>query len=111
MRSSTTASTSRPTTQTLTESFELAQQFLPGIAPPGNLLRLIGTHRRRRGTRTARDSFDGADVLATLAAGSGLPLALLDPRAPLPLEEVRAFFERRILEQPEAVTASSSGSR
>ena len=44
-----------------------------------------------------------SDVLATLASASGLPLALLDANVPLRLEDVRAFFEARILEQPEAV--------
>ncbi|MGH3078354.1 MAG: AAA family ATPase, partial [Gaiellaceae bacterium] len=88
--------------ETLAESFELAQQFLPGIAPPGNLLRLL-TATAVEAVEQGAESFGGADVLATLAAGSGLPLALLDPDAALPLAEVRAFFERRVLEQPEAV--------
>ena len=87
---------------TLAESFELAQQFLPGVAPPGNVLRLLQSTAAEAAEQGA-ESFVGRDVLATLAAASGLPLALLDPNAPLPLEEVRSFFERRILEQPEAV--------
>ena len=88
--------------ETLTESFELAQQFLPGIATPGNLIRLLQTTAAETSERGVT-AFGKADVLATLAAGTGLPLALLDPDAPLPLDEVRAFFERRVLEQPEAV--------
>jgi ATP-dependent Clp protease ATP-binding subunit ClpC len=87
---------------TLAESFELAQQFLPGVSPPGNLLRLMSS-TAAEAAEQGGNTFDQADVLATLAAGSGLPLALLDPAIPLPLEDVRAFFERRILEQPEAV--------
>ena len=50
-----------------------------------------------------RAEFETSDVLATLAASSGLPLAMLDPNAPLSLDEVRAFFEARVLAQPEAV--------
>jgi ATP-dependent Clp protease ATP-binding subunit ClpC len=88
--------------ETLAEAFELAQQFLPSIAPPGNLLRLLHATAAEAAEHGA-DSFDGPDLLATLAASSGLPLALLDAAAPLPLEEVRAFFARRVLEQPEAV--------
>ncbi|HJS49450.1 MAG TPA: AAA family ATPase [Gaiellaceae bacterium] len=88
--------------ETLAEAFELAQQFLPSIARPGNLLRLLLATAAEAAEHGAQ-SFDGPDVLATLAASSGLPLALLDPAAPLPLEEVRAFFARRVLEQPEAV--------
>ena len=42
-------------------------------------------------------------MLTTLAASSGLPLALLDAAAPLPLDDVKAFFTERVLEQPEAV--------
>ena len=42
-------------------------------------------------------------MLTTLAASSGLPLALLDAAAPLPLDAVKAFFTERVLEQPEAV--------
>jgi ATP-dependent Clp protease ATP-binding subunit ClpC len=88
--------------ETLKATFELAQQFLPGIAPPGNLLRLL-TAAAAEGAEQGADRIDDGDVLATLAASSGLPLALLDPDAPLPLADVRAFFERRVLEQPEAV--------
>jgi ATP-dependent Clp protease ATP-binding subunit ClpC len=88
--------------ETLAEAFELAQQFLPGVAPPGNLLRLLLATAAEAAEHGA-ETFDGPDLLATLAASSGLPLALLDPEAPLPLEDVRAFFARRVLEQPEAV--------
>jgi ATP-dependent Clp protease ATP-binding subunit ClpC len=88
--------------ETLAEAFELAQQFLPGIAPPGNLLRLLHATAAETAEQGA-ESFDDAGILATLASSSGLPLALLDPDAPLPLEDVRAFFEQRVLEQPEAV--------
>jgi ATP-dependent Clp protease ATP-binding subunit ClpC len=88
--------------ETLAEAFELAQHFLPDVAPPGNVLRLLHATAAEAAEHGA-ETFVGADVLATLAAASGLPLALLDPDAPLPLEEVRSFFERRVLEQPEAV--------
>jgi ATP-dependent Clp protease ATP-binding subunit ClpC len=88
--------------ETLAEAFELAQHFLPDVAPPGNVLRLLHATAAEAAEHGA-ETFAGADVLATLAAASGLPLALLDPDAPLPLDEVRSFFERRVLEQPEAV--------
>jgi ATP-dependent Clp protease ATP-binding subunit ClpC len=88
--------------ETLVESFELAQQFLPGIAAPGNMLRLLHATAAETAEQGAL-RFGKADVLASLAAGSGLPLALLDPAIPLPLEDVRTFFEERVLEQPDAV--------
>ncbi len=88
--------------QTLAEALELAQQFLPSIAQPGNLLRLV--HATAAEAAEQKESrFDNADVLGTLAASSGLPLALLDAAIPLPLDDVRAFFTERVLEQAEAV--------
>jgi ATP-dependent Clp protease ATP-binding subunit ClpC len=88
--------------ETLAEALELAQQFLPGIAQPGNLLRLVQATVAEAAEQGAT-SFDGRDVLTTVAASSGLPLALLDASAPLPLDEVTSFFTERVLEQPEAI--------
>jgi ATP-dependent Clp protease ATP-binding subunit ClpC len=90
------------TDQVLAESFDLAQQFLPGAASPGNLVRVIESTAEAVAERGA-DEIETADVLATLGKISGLPLALLDPEAPLDLDEVRVFFEERVLGQPEAV--------
>ena len=87
---------------TLGESLELAQQFLPSVAQPGGLLRLVQATAAEAEER-GHETFDGRDALATLAASSGLPLALLDATALLPLDDVRAFFSERVLEQPEAV--------
>ncbi len=87
---------------TLTRSYDLAQQFLPGVSPPGNLLRVV-----RAAVLDAEDAgrttFDSSDVLSALTSASGLPLALLDAHAPLRLDDVRGFFEERILQQPDAV--------
>ena len=89
---------------TLAEAYELAQQFLPGMAAPGNLLRLV-----RAAAAGAADQgesqFDTTGVLQTLAEASGLPLEMLDPSSPLALNEVRGFFEQRVLGQAEAVDA------
>jgi ATP-dependent Clp protease ATP-binding subunit ClpC len=94
----------RAAPETLHEAFELAQQFLPGLAPPGNLLKLAQATAADV-EEEGRHEIETSDVLATLAASSGLPLAMLDPNAPLDLNEVRAFFESRVLAQPEAVSA------
>jgi ATP-dependent Clp protease ATP-binding subunit ClpC len=88
--------------ETLSEAYELAQQFLPRLAPPGNLLRLVNATLAEVEEGGRRD-FETSDVLAALASSSGLPLAMLDPKAPLGLDEVRDFFEGRVLAQPEAV--------
>ena len=42
-------------------------------------------------------------MLGTLAASLGLPLTILDPQAALELDEVRSYFDARVLNQPEAV--------
>lgn len=86
----------------LVESFELAQQFLPGAAPPGNLVRLLEQTAEAVVERGGSE-VETADVLATLAVVSGLPLTLLDPTAPLDLDAARGYFESRVLGQPEAV--------
>jgi len=88
--------------ETLAEALELAQQFLPSVAQPGNVLRLVHA-TAAEAAETDGPRFDGRDVLATLAASTGLPLALLDAAAPLPLDDVRSYFTERVLEQPEAV--------
>ena len=88
---------------TLVRTYDLAQQFLPGVSPPGNLLRLVRA-AALGAVDAGRSEFDAGDVLAALASSSGLPLALLDADVPLRLEDVRAFFEERILEQPDAVS-------
>ena len=54
-------------------------------------------------TSEGSGSLATSDVLATLASLSGLPLAVLDPTRPLHLDDVRAFFEQRVLGQPEAI--------
>ena len=88
---------------TLAEAYELAQQFLPGIAAPGNTLRLISAASAEV-LEEGRDVITSVDVLTTLAATSGLPLTMLDPSMPLPLADVRAFFEERVLGQSDAVS-------
>ena len=86
----------------LDESLELAQQFIPGVAAPGNALQLLQA-AVDDAIDNGRDNLAAGDVLATLASLSGLPLAVLDPTRPLHLEDVRAFFEQRVLGQPEAI--------
>ncbi len=88
--------------QVLVESFELAEQFLPNTAAPGNLLRLVKSTAAEV-AEAGRTSFDTTDVLGTLAASLGLPLTILDPQAALELDEVRSYFNARVLNQPEAV--------
>ena len=88
--------------EVLRESLELAQQFIPSVAPPGNALQLLDAavaDAAEKGT----GSLAATDVLATLSSLSGLPLSVLDPTRPLHLDEVRGFFQKRVLGQPEAI--------
>ncbi len=88
----------------LREGLELARQYLPGLAPPGNLLRLLrGTVRRLREGGRDTAALHIADLLDTLAEATGLPVDLLDGRRRLDLDQIRSFFEQRVLGQPEAV--------
>ncbi len=87
---------------TLEESLDLATHYLPGTAAPGNLLRLLELVLERV-TRGLASAVTPESVIATLSAATGLPLHVLDPRAPLRLDDVRRFFESRVLGQPEAV--------
>ena len=88
----------------LAEAYELAQHYLPAVAPPGNLLALV------RGAAAAvaedgRAEIEVRDLLAVLARASGLPARMLDPSTPLVVDDVRAFLSQRVLGQPEAVDA------
>ncbi|MDT7777996.1 MAG: ATP-dependent Clp protease ATP-binding subunit ClpC [Acidobacteriota bacterium] len=95
----------RASERTLGEALQLAKQYLGDKAAPGNLLLLLdATHRRLVaeekdvGTEIRLD-----DLLVTLSQLTGLPVQILDEREGLDLSELRAFFERRVLGQPEAV--------
>jgi ATP-dependent Clp protease ATP-binding subunit ClpC len=92
----------RAADRVLSESFELAQQFLPGVDSPGNLIRLAGAAAADVAEHGG-SVLETADVLATLSRASGLPLELLDPAARLDVDAVRRFFDERILGQDEAV--------
>ena len=88
--------------ETLAEALDLASHYLPATASPGNLLRLLELVRDRV-ARGLADAVTPETVISTLSDATGLPLHVLDPRAPLSLDEVRRFFESRVLGQPEAV--------
>jgi ATP-dependent Clp protease ATP-binding subunit ClpC len=91
-----------PTVQA--DALELARQHLSASTTPGNVIDLLRQAALRvlaavRGGRAmTRD-----DLLATLAQFTGLPRDVLDDREGLDLAALRAFFERRLMGQPEAV--------
>ena len=88
--------------ETLAEALDLASHYLAAAASPGNVLRVLELVRDRisRGVATG---VTPETVIATLSDATGLPLHVLDPRTPLSLDRVRAYFDARVLGQPEAV--------
>ncbi len=94
--------------QTLQEAFHLARQYFGDKAAPGNLLLFLEATRRRLLTGAVDEGAASGvitldDLLVTLSQLTGLPVSILDEREGLKLEELRAFFEQRVLGQPEAV--------
>jgi ATP-dependent Clp protease ATP-binding subunit ClpC len=87
----------------LKELLEISEFYLSHVARPGGaaeLLRQVIANCRETGRSTTR-----RDVLDLLSQSIGVPCDLLDDSKPLDLPGVRAFFERRIIGQPEAVGA------
>lgn len=82
---------------------ELADFYLVGTAQPGRsvglLRRVLGAAAGREGPVTERD------ILQTLSSATGIPVDYLDDEMPLDRGKVRAFFEARVMGQPEAVDA------
>jgi ATP-dependent Clp protease ATP-binding subunit ClpC len=94
----------RASQRTLREALQLAKQYLDDKAAPGNLLLLLeATGRRLLAEGGGPDEVRLDDLLVTLSQLTGLPVQMLDEREGLDLSELRAFFERRVLGQPEAV--------
>ncbi|MFL6258043.1 MAG: AAA family ATPase [Pyrinomonadaceae bacterium] len=94
----------RATERTLREALQLAKQYLDDKTAPGNLLLLLeATDRRLLAEGRGSEEVKLDDLLVTLSQLTGLPVQMLDEREGLDLSELRAFFERRVLGQPEAV--------
>jgi ATP-dependent Clp protease ATP-binding subunit ClpC len=93
--------------ETLREAFQLAKQYLGDKAAPGNLLLFLEATQRRLAAEDEGPALSRGvtldDLLVTLSQLTGLPVSILDEREGLDLSELRAFFERRVLGQPEAV--------
>ncbi|HEX4147740.1 MAG TPA: AAA family ATPase [Pirellulales bacterium] len=90
---------------------ELSEDYFPGQAFPGKAARLLDRVLReeadKAGTEAAPPGLEiGREhVLRALAQLTGIPSQLLDDAQSLRLEEVRHFFDSRIIGQGEAVEA------
>jgi ATP-dependent Clp protease ATP-binding subunit ClpC len=94
----------RASDRTLGEALQLAKQYLGDKAAPGNLLLLLdATDRRLLSEQEPPQELRLDDLLVTLSQLTGLPAEILDEREGLDLSALRAFFEKRVLGQPEAV--------
>ncbi len=82
---------------------ELADFYLAGTAQPGRTVSLL--RRVLSDTAGRAAPVCERDVLTTLSTSTGIPIDFLDDAVPLDREQVRAFFEARVMGQPEAVDA------
>jgi ATP-dependent Clp protease ATP-binding subunit ClpC len=82
---------------------ELADYFASGGVQPGRsvglLRKVVGLTEDRPGPITEQD------ILTTLSRSTGIPAEFLDDAVALRRDDVRKFFEDRVMGQPEAVEA------
>ncbi|MCI0455352.1 MAG: AAA family ATPase, partial [Gemmataceae bacterium] len=82
---------------------ELADFYAGGTVQPG---RSVGLLRRVLSATAGRSGpVSERDVLNTISASTGIPVSFLDDSEALDRAKVRAFFEARVMGQPEAVDA------
>jgi ATP-dependent Clp protease ATP-binding subunit ClpC len=79
---------------------DLAEYFSASAQQPG---RTVGLLRRVLGSKAGAEPVTERDVLATISTSTGIPVPFLDDNQPLDRAAVRAFFESRVMGQPEAV--------
>lgn len=82
---------------------DVAEQFLSHVSRPGNAVALLRSVSQA--TKHLSRPVGDRDILDCLSRSTGVPADLLDDSIPLSQTELKAFFERRIIGQPEAVEA------
>ena len=87
----------------LDQLLEISAQFLGHICRPGCAIELLKAAAKTEQESGRPSTF--RDVLNLLSKSTGVPVDLLDDSIPLQSATLRAFFEKRILGQPEAVDA------
>ncbi len=86
------------------EAWLLARQYLRDREPPGCLMEFLGqTWKQVQAESRGPVQITRDDLITTLAAMTSLPRQILDDRQMLDPEQLRTFFNKRILGQPEAV--------
>jgi len=87
--------------EAVAELLAMQRRFSPYSGFPGKGIRFFEElilHARGRTAELGRD-----DALEAFCAETGMPRRMLDPRQPLDLSEVEAFFRRRLFGQPDAL--------
>ncbi|MBL9134574.1 MAG: AAA family ATPase [Verrucomicrobiales bacterium] len=89
--------------EVIDQLFEASESFLNHVARPGAAAGLLRAVLDRHSPRN--EPIQRREILETLAHSTGVPVDLLDDATPLDLPALNAFFESRIMGQPDAVQA------
>jgi ATP-dependent Clp protease ATP-binding subunit ClpC len=99
----------------LDRGLELTRRYLPYQAFPGKAVRLLD--ETAQSCRDARDRAGGTpsgaselvigteEITAGFSRMTGLPEKMISDRIPLTQDDIRAYFEERVIGQDEAITA------
>lgn len=94
----------KPTSAFVDRVFELSEFSQAGLENPG---RIVGLLRQVLANRTEGNELPSdQEILSVIEKSTGVSTHLLDDQIPLNLKEVRAFFEEKVIGQPEAVNAA-----
>lgn len=88
----------------LEAALQLTRQFEPYRALPGKAVRLLEEAAQLVAVEDSQP-LSREEITRAFAARTGMPITMLSDRVALRTEEVREFFEERVLGQPEAVEA------
>jgi ATP-dependent Clp protease ATP-binding subunit ClpA len=83
------------------EALRLHQRFAPYSGYPGRAIRFLESFLQQHSEQ--KEAVNRGDIVKNFAEQTGLPQALIDPRRPLPYQDLLAFFQKRIFGQDDAV--------
>lgn len=89
----------------IASSIELSCRFEPYGALPGKAVRLLTEAVHQATSASEPGPLDREDVIESFSRRTGLPRTVLSDEMKLDLGDAERFLERRVLGQPEAVTA------
>jgi len=95
----------------LGEISDMADRYYPGVAMPGRAVDILKEVVKSTiesgsgGERPSKLEITRADIIGTLAKGTGIPTMMLDDSICLDMEELADFFRARIKGQEDAIRA------